>query len=140
MPRMFAYVAAAAAVLAASPVFAKPATPAQLELQTWRAFKAKDVGEIRSLFAPDFVGVYADGTHDLARELQSLQHVTIQDYRLLRLSSRTVGADDVLLTYAADLHALVDAKPASRRLWMASLWHRQRGRWLCVYHTEIKAK
>ncbi|MGN6057045.1 MAG: nuclear transport factor 2 family protein [Sphingomicrobium sp.] len=140
MPRMFAYVAAAAAVLAASPVFAKPATPAQLELQTWRAFKAKDVGEIRSLFAPDFVGVYADGTHDLARELQSLQHVTIQDYRLLRLSSRTVGADDVLLTYAADLHALVDAKPTSQRLWMASLWHRQGGRWLCVYHTEIKAK
>jgi len=131
---------AAAAVLAANPVFANRLTPAQLELQTWRAFKAKNVGEIRSLFAPDFVGVYADGTHDLARELQSLQHVTIMDYSLSDLSSRAVDADDVLLTYAADLHARVDSKPISQRLWMASLWHRQGGRWLCVYHTEIKAK
>jgi hypothetical protein len=130
----------AAAVLAATPAFGKPATPEQLELETWRAFKAKNVAEIRSLFAPDFIGLYADGTHDLTRELQSLQHVTIEDYKIVDLRSRTVDADDVLLTYAADLRALVDSKPASERLWMASLWHRQGGRWLCVYHTEIKAK
>jgi hypothetical protein len=136
---MFAY-GAVAAVLLASAAAGKPATPAQLETETWRAFQAKNVSEIRSLFAPDFVGVYADGTHDLARELQSLQHVTIEDYKLDDFRSRTVDADDVLLTYAADLRASVDAKPVSERLWMASLWHRSGGRWLCVYHTEIKAK
>jgi hypothetical protein len=136
---MFAY-GAVAAVLLASAAGAKPTTPAQLETETWRAFQAKNVSEIRSLFAPDFVGVYADGTHDLARELQSLQHVTIEDYKLDDFRSRTVDADDVLLTYAADLRASVDAKPVSERLWMASLWHRSGGRWLCVYHTEIKAK
>lgn len=139
MGRMFAY-GAVAAVLLASAAAGKTATPAQLENETWRAFQAKNVREIRSLFAPDFVGVYADGTHDLARELQSLQHVTIEDYKLDDFRSRTVDADDVLLTYAADLHASIDAKPVSERLWMASLWHRSGGRWLCVYHTEIKAK
>src|SRR5690242_1234422 len=75
----------AAALLAAAPAFAKPATPAQLEMETWRAFQAKRVAEIRSLFAPDFVGVYADGTHDLARELQTLNEVTIQDYTIANL-------------------------------------------------------
>ena len=106
----------------------------------WEAFRAKDLSEIRSLFAPDFVGLYPDGTHDLARELQALQHVTIEDYKLTDVRSKAVDSDDVLLTYAADLRALADGKPVSERLWMASLWHRSGGRWLCVYHTEIKAK
>lgn len=131
---------AAVVLLGAAPVSAKPSTPAQLERHTWEAFRAKEIGEIRSLFAPDFVGLYPDGTHDLARELQALQHVTIHDYKLTDFQSKAVDADNVLLTYAADLHALVDSKPVSERLWMASLWHRSGGRWLCVYHTEIKAK
>ena len=133
-------VLAAVALLGAAPASAKPSTPAQLERQTWEAFRAKNVSEIRSLFAPDFVGVYEDGTHDLPRELQSLQHVTIEDYKLTDVTSKAVDSDDVLLTYAADLRALADGKPVSERLWMASLWHRGGGRWLCVYHTEIKAK
>jgi hypothetical protein len=130
----------AAVVIAAAPPTAKPATPAQLEMRAWRAFQQKNVGEIKSLFAADFVGIYADGTHDLAKELQSLQHVAIRDYRLTDFKSRTIDADDVLLTYAAAVRATVDSKPVSDRLWIASLWHRERGRWLCVYHTEIKAK
>ena len=129
-----------AAAMLAGPALARPATPAQLETEMWRAFKAKDVKQIRPLFAPDFVGLYADGTHDLARELQSLQHVTIEDYKLSDWSSKEIGPHDVLLTYAADLTALVDAKPVSERLWMASLWHRRASRWVCIYHTEIRAK
>jgi hypothetical protein len=130
----------AAALSVAAPAFAQAATPAQLERETWDAFKAKNVSEIRSLFAPGFVGVYADGTHDLARELQGLQRATIEDYRLANLESRAVDRDDVLLTYEADFNARVAGKTISQRRWMASLWHRTHGRWVCVYHTEINAK
>jgi hypothetical protein len=130
----------AAAVLAAAPAFAKPTSPAQLEMETWRAFQGKRVGEIKSLFSPDFVGVYADGTHGLARELQSLNQVTIQDYRIANLQSHAEDADDVMLTYSADVRLLVGKKMVAQRLWMASLWHRSGTRWLCTYHTEIKAK
>lgn len=130
----------AAAVLAAAPAFAKPVTPAQLEMETWRAFQAKRVAEIKSLFAPSFVGVYADGTHDLARELQSLNQVTIQDYRIANLQSHAEDADDVMLTYSADVRLLVGKKEVAQRIWVASLWHLSGRRWLCTYHTEIKAK
>ena len=130
----------AAAVLAAAPAFAKPTTPAQLEIETWRAFQGKRVEEIKSLFAADFVGVYADGTHDLARELQSLNQVTIQDYRIANLQSHAEDADDVMLTYSADVRLLVGKKMVAQRLWIASLWHRSGTRWLCTYHTEMKAK
>lgn len=130
----------AAAVLAASPAVAKAPTPAQLEMETWRAFQAKRVAEIKSLFAADFVGVYADGTHNLARELQSLNQVTIKDYRIANLQSHAEDADDVMLTYSADVRLLVGKKEVAQRLWTASLWHFDGRRWLCTYHTEIKAK
>jgi len=132
-----------AALIAASPAFAGPATPAspaQLERETWRAFKAKRVGEIRSMFAPRYVGLYADGTKNLDLELSGLKRLTIEDYHLSNLQSRTLDASNVLLTYAADLRASVDGKPVSERLWIATLWHREHGRWLTAYHTEIKAK
>jgi hypothetical protein len=130
----------AAALLAAAPALAKSATPAQLEMETWRAFQAKRVAEIKSLFAPDFVGVYADGTHDLARELQSLNQVTIEGFTIANIQSHAQDADDVLLTYSADVRLLVGKKLLAQRLWIASLWHFNGRRWLCTYHTEIKAK
>jgi hypothetical protein len=127
---------AAAYLIAAAPA----PSPTQLEMEVWKAFQGKRVGEIKSLFSPDFVGLYADGTHDLARELQSLNEVTIKDYKLTPMRSRTLDADDILLTYGADAQLQVGKKVIPTKLWMASLWHREGGHWLCVYHTEIKAK
>jgi hypothetical protein len=130
----------AMALVAAVPAASKSATPADLERKTWRAFQGKRVSEIRSLFTPDFVGLYADGTHDLQREIDGLKHVTIESYRLSNFESHAIDADDVLLTYAADVHGAFDRKHVSERFWTSSLWHRDHGRWRCVYHTEIKAK
>lgn len=127
---------AAVLLIAAAPA----PTPVQLETETWKAFQAKRVGEIRSLFSPDFVGLYADGTHDLARELRSLNELTIKDYKLTPMRSRTLDADNILLTYGADAQLQVGKKVVPTKLWMASLWHREGGRWRCVYHSEIKAK
>lgn len=131
---------AAAALLAAAPALGKPATPEQLERQTWTAFKAGRASEFKAMFAPNFVGIYADGSHDLAREMQVLNHVRIERYRLSDMVSHAVDEDDVLLTYTADVQDRVDGKPIRDRLQTASLWHRNGGRWLCVYHTEIRAK
>lgn len=130
----------AAAVLAAAPAVATPATPAQLEMETWRAFKSKRAAEVKSLLEPGFVGLYADGAHDLATEMQALKRVTILNYALSSFKSRTIDADDVLLTYSATLKAKVEGKPLSERLWVASLWHLDNGRWRTAYHTEIRAK
>jgi hypothetical protein len=130
----------ATAVLAAAPALAKAETPAQLEMETWRAFQGKRVAEIKSLFAPNFVGLYRDGTHDLARDLKSLNQAIIQDYKITDMRSRAMDRDGVMLTYQAAYHLHVGSDILARKMWMASLWQRQGGRWLCVYHTEIPAK
>ena len=127
---------AAVLLIAAAPT----PTPVQLEMETWKAFQAKRVAEIKSLFSPDFVGLYADGTHDLARELRSLNELTIKDYKLTPMRSRTLDADNILLTYGADAQLQIGKKVVPTKLCMASLWHREGGRWRCVYHSEIKAK
>lgn len=129
-----------AALLAAAPALAESPTPKQLELRAWQVFKAKRAGEFKAMLAPDFIGIYADGPHDLAREMQSIRAVTLTDYRLSNFTSHTIDADDVLLTYAADVRGAAHGKAISERLWVASLWHRSHGKWLTVYHTEIKAK
>jgi hypothetical protein len=133
--RIFFFIAA---LLVAVPAVAAPPTPQQLELRTWEAFKDKRVSEFKSMFASDFVGVYADGTHDLATEMKAFDRVTLRDYALKNFTTKALDADNVLLTYAADIRGTVSGKAVSERLWAASLWHRMNGKWLCVYHTEIK--
>ena len=130
----------AVAAMAATPAVAAPATPAQLEIQTWRTFQAGQVKRFEAMFSPSFVGLYADGTHDLAREMQVIHRVKINSFTLSPIVTHAVDRDNVLLTYTADVRDTVNSKPASARLEVASLWHRQGGRWLCTYHTEIKAK
>jgi len=130
----------AAAFTAAPALAAAQATPKQLEIETWRAFTAGRSAEFRSLLSPEFIGVYADGTHNLAQELQATKGVHILNYRLNDLTSRTIDRDNVLVTYSVDVTHLADGKPASTRLQVATLWHRTNGKWLTLYHTEIKAK
>lgn len=129
----------AVAVLTAAPAVAAP-TPEQLEIETWQAFTAGRSAEFKSMLSPDFIGLYADGTHNLAQELQATKGVHILNYRLNDLTSRTIDRDNVLVTYTADVTHLAEGKPASTRLQVATLWHRTNGKWLTLYHTEIKAK
>jgi|SRR5690348_6366184 hypothetical protein len=125
----------AAALLGAAPASARLTSPAQYEMEIWRAFKAQDMPEIRQLFAPD-VGVYSEQAYGLVRKMQ---HVTIQRYKLGKMSSSTVAGGDVRLIYTMAVRGLWDGKPLSERLLVASLWHRDRARWRCIEHAELSA-
>src|SRR5207248_3939644 len=96
--------------------------------------------EIRALFAPDLITLYADGRHDLTQEMRNISALQVRDYTLGRIRSQSIDPDNILLTYSVDLRGTVGNKPVSGRRWVASLWHRSHGKWLTVYHTEIKAK
>jgi len=130
----------AAELLGTTPAFAKPMTPAQLEALAWRLMKPYREEEIRALFAPDLVTLYADGRHDRAQEMRNIGSLKLRSYELGRIRSHSIDADNVLLTYSVDLRGTVGTRPISGRRWVASLWHRNHGKWLTVYHTEMKAK
>jgi hypothetical protein len=127
-------------LLASTPGLAKPTTPAQLEALAWRLMKPYREDEIRALFAPDLVTLYPDGRHNRAQEMRNIRSVKLRYYALGKIKSQSIDADNVLLTYSVDLRATVGTTPISGRRWVASLWHRDHGKWLTVYHTEMKAK
>lgn len=129
----------ATALLAAAPA-AKPMTPAQLETLAWRLMKPYREDEIRALFAPDLITLYADGRHDRTQEMRNIGALQLREYTLGRIRSQSIDSDNILLTYSVDLRGTVGNKPVSGRRWVASLWHRSHGKWLTVFHTEMKAK
>ena len=128
----------AAVSLAAFPAFAKPVDGLALETSAWQAFREKDAARFGALMAPDFVGVYADGVHDRAKDMALLKVTTLRTFRLSDFKSRMIDADDLLVTYSAEVTSA--KSPAPRRIWNASLWHLEHGRGVTVYHTEIVAK
>ena len=131
---------AVAASLITTPGIAAPVTPLARELAVWDAVKAKRMGVFAASMTPNFVGVYAWGTHNRADELRVVRNQTLRSYALANFSSRLIDADDMLVTYTADVQGSEDNKSFSGRYWNTSLWPRTGGRWLTVYHGEVKAK
>lgn len=131
---------AAVAAFAFAPVSAFALTPQQQENAIWEAFKDKKVDAFKAMFASNYVGVYEDGTYDVAREVKTLNETKVTSVKLDSFASRMIDADDLLTTYVAEVKATQGKQDISGRYNSASVWHRTGNKWLTVYHTEIKAK
>lgn len=136
--RMISLTLAAAVLIA--PVGISAATPIQMETSVWQAFKDKNGNAFGAMFAPTYVGVYTDGTYNVARELQAMKDTKLQSFKINDFSTRMIDADDVLMTYTVDLKGTEGKQDISGKYNAASVWHRANNKWLGVYHTEIKAK
>jgi hypothetical protein len=131
---------AALAGFAIAPMGALAQTPLQQENAVWTAFKDKKADAFKAMFAPNYVGVYEDGTYDVAKELQNLKNAKISSVKLDNFSGRMIDPNDLLTTYVATVKGSMGKQDISGRYNSASLWHRSGNKWLTVYHTEIKAK
>jgi hypothetical protein len=128
------------AALGIMPFAAQAQTPLQQENAIWQAFKDKKADVFKGMFAPNYVGVYEDGTYDVARELNSMKNTKLESVTLSHFSSRMIDPDDLLTTYVAEVKGMSGKQDLSGRYNSASVWHRSGKKWLTVYHTEIKAK
>lgn len=122
------------------PVAAAAETPLQKETSIWQAFKDKNAKVFQNSFAPAYVGLYEDGTYNIARELQSMKSTTLQSFKIGDFSSRMIDPDDMLMTYTVEVKGTHGKDDISGKYNASSLWHRANNKWLGVYHTEIKAK
>jgi hypothetical protein len=89
---------------------------------------------------PNFVGVYAWGTHNRDQEVRVVRNQTLRSFAIANFQTRMVDADTMLMTYTADVRGSEDHKSFSGRYWNTSLWHRTGGKWLSVYHSEARTK
>jgi hypothetical protein len=131
--------AIALSLLLAAPAQAAT-TPLQRETAVWDAVKARQMTVFAQSMAPDFVGVYAFGRHDRARELQVVREQRLRSFAIRNFRAKMLDADDMLMTYTADVRGTDGGESFSGRYWNTSLWHRSGGKWLTAYHSEAKVK
>jgi hypothetical protein len=129
-----------AAAVAASPALAAPSSPFARETAVWNAVRDKNLDVFSASMAPSFVGVYAFGLHDRAQEIGVVRNQTLRSFVLCNFHARMIDPNDMLMTYTADVVGTEDNKSFSGRYWNTSLWHRSSGKWLTVYHGEVKAR
>ena len=129
----------AAAVITA-PASAAVISPLSRETAVWNAVKAKKMDIFAASMTPDFVGVYAWGTHDRAQELRVVRNQTLRSFAIRNFQAHLVGVDNMLTTYTADVRGTEDGKSFSGRYWNTTLWHRSGTKWLTAYHSETKNK
>jgi hypothetical protein len=130
----------AVTLVVAAPAMAAPMSPLARETAIWNAVKAKQMDVFAASMPPNFVGVYAWGTHDRAEELRVVRNQTLRSFAITNFRAQMVDADNMLTTYTADVRGTADNKSFSGRYWNTSLWHRSGGKWLTVYHGEVQAK
>jgi hypothetical protein len=124
----------------AGPAGAHAMTPLQRETAVWNAVKAKQMTAFAASMTPDFVGVYAFGRHDRAQELKVVRDQRLRSFAIRNFRAKMLDANDMLMTYVADVRGTDGGKSFSGSYWNTSLWHRSGGKWLTAYHGEAKVK
>jgi Domain of unknown function (DUF4440) len=128
------------AALVCVPAVAAAETPVQKETSIWQAFKDKKADAFKSQFAPNYIGLYEDGQKSVAGEIDAMDKSKIDSFKIDGFKSHMVGPNDMLMTYTVEVKGMTGKDDISGKYEAASWWHRANGKWLGVYHTEIKAK
>jgi hypothetical protein len=103
------------AALVFMPVAASADTPLQKETSVWQAFKDKKAKAVGAMLAPNYVGLYDDGTSTRARELENLKNAKIESFKISNFASRMIDDDDMLMTYTVDVKGTMGKDDVSGR-------------------------
>ena len=142
-----------AAILSTSPICLAQTSPSKagksaaketeiidLEKSAWEAYKSKQADAYKKLMAADYYSVYADGIKTLEREVADMEKTDLRDYSFADPKVVFPSADVAVMTYKVTMQETVAGQDASGTYNSASVWNKRGGKWLGVFHTEIKAQ
>jgi ketosteroid isomerase-like protein len=109
-----------------------------LEKAVWEAYKKKDADAFAKSFAPNYQGVYAEGTESVKEELADMKKSEIKSYSLSDVKVVRPTRTSALITYKVDLSGSYDGKDMSGSYNTASLWVKRGDKWLGILHTQSK--
>jgi hypothetical protein len=108
------------------------------EKAAWQAFKDKKPDDFKKVVSPKLVGVYAEGTSDLQKELADMQKWDMKSFAISDFKVTSAGPDTCVTTYKVALEGTYDGKDQTGTYNAASVWKKQNGQWQAVFHTNIK--
>jgi hypothetical protein len=120
--------------------FAKEAEITDLEKAAWEAFKNKQADAFKKLLSKRYCGVYAEGIKSADAEAADMAKFDLRDYSLgdMKVTFPSIGV--AVVTYKATQQATFAGQDISGAYNCASVLIVRRGKWLVVFHTEVKAQ
>jgi hypothetical protein len=119
---------------------AKEAKIQELEKSAWEAFKNKQTDAFKALLSKDYCGVSVDGVKTLDAEVAGIPKSELRDYSFSDLKVVFPRGGVAVITYKATQQATSDGKDVSGTYNCGSVWVKESGKWLAVFHTEAKTQ
>ena len=111
-----------------------------LEKSAWEAYKSKQADAFKKLLSKDYCGAYAEGIKNLDTEVADMAMTDLRDYSFADMKVVCPSADVAVVTYKATIQSTSAGQDNSGTYNSASVWCKQGGKWLGVFHSEAKAQ
>jgi hypothetical protein len=108
------------------------------EKAAWQAFKDKKADEFKKLVSADLATVYADGMHTLQQEVDGMSKTDMKSFDLSDFNVVFPNSKTAVITYKAKVEATSDGKDVSGSYNVGSVWHKAKGEWQAIFHTDSK--
>jgi hypothetical protein len=108
------------------------------EKAAWQAFKDKKPDDFKKVVSANVVAVYAEGMSDMQGELAAMQKWDMKSFAISDYKVAPEGSDTMITTYKVAVEGTYDGKDQSGTYNAASVWKKQKGEWMGIFHTNIK--
>jgi hypothetical protein len=110
------------------------------EKAAWQAFKDKKSDDFKKLLDKDLRCVYAEGIHNRQNELDDMQKWDMKSFTFSDFDSFTDEPDVIVTTYKVAIEGTYDGKDISGTYNVGSVWKKEKGVWLAIFHAGSKAE
>ena len=110
------------------------------EKEAWQAFKDKNADAFKKVVDTGLKAVYAEGIVDLKQELEEMQKWDMKSFTISDFTSYSDEPDVIVTTYKCTVQGTIGGKDASGTFNCGSVWKTEKGVWLAIFHTNVKAE
>ena len=108
------------------------------EKAAWQAFKDKNEADFKKVVDKDFRGVYAEGVSNMQKELDDMKKWDMKSFEISDYDMFSDEKDVVVTTYMVKIEGTYDGKDASGTYNAGSVWKQENGKWMAIFHTNVK--
>jgi len=110
------------------------------EKEALQAFKDKNADAFKKVVDADFRGVYAEGVVDMKAELDEMQKTDMKSFTLSDYTAFSDEPDVIVTTYKCVVQGTSGGKDNSGTYNCGTVWKMEKGAWLAIFHTNVKAE
>ena len=108
------------------------------EKEAWQTFKDKNAEGFQKVVDKDFLGVYAEGVSNMAKQLSDMKKWDMKSFTISDYNAFSDEKDVMVTTYTVKIEGTFDGKDASGTYNAGSVWKMENGAWMAIFHTNVK--